>query len=51
MVFTAFLVGAWHLRDTVENKSASLLVISLGKALNETPPALCERQVAQTPRK
>ena len=31
-------------RDSVENKPASLLVLSLGKALNGTPPFLCGRQ-------
>ena len=30
----------------MENKPASLLVVSLGKALNGTPPPLCGRQVA-----
>ena len=29
----------------MENKPASLLVVSLGKALNGTPPPLCGRQV------
>ena len=33
-------------RDNVENKPASLLVVSLGKALNGMPPPLCGRQVA-----
>ena len=33
-------------RDNVENKPASLLVVSLGKAVNGTPPPLCCRQVA-----
>ena len=33
-------------KDSVENKPASLLVVSLGKALNGTPPPLCGRQVA-----
>ena len=28
----------------MENKPASLLVVSLGKALNGTPPPLCGRQ-------
>ena len=32
-------------RDSVENKPASLLVVSLGKALNEMPPSLCARQM------
>ena len=51
LVSTAFLLGARHLREVVENKSASSLVVSLGRALNGTPPPLCGRQVAQTPRK
>ena len=33
-------------RDSVKNKPASLLVESLGKALNGMPPPLCGRQVA-----
>ena len=33
MVFTASLLGAQHCRDGVENKRASLLVVTLGKAL------------------
>ena len=37
MVFIASLLGAQHLREVVENKPASLLVVSLGKALNGTP--------------
>ena len=39
--------SAWHSahRDSVENKPASLLVVSLGKALNEMPPSSCGRQV------
>ena len=44
MVFTASLLGAQHIRDSVENKPASLLVVSLGKALNGMPPSLCGRQ-------
>ena len=45
MVFTAFLLGAQHIRDSVENKPTSLLVVSLGKALNGMPPSLCGRQM------
>ena len=45
MVFTAFLLGAQHIRDSVENKPASLLVVSLGKVLNGMPPSLCGRQM------
>ena len=37
MVSTASLLGAWHLGEVVENKPASLLVVSLGKAINRTP--------------
>ena len=48
MVSTSSLLGAQHLGDVVENKPASLLVVSLGKALNRMPPPLCGRQVAQT---
>ena len=47
MVFTASLFGARHLGEVVEKKPASLLVVSLGKALNGTPSPLCGRQVAQ----
>ena len=32
-------------RDSVENKPASLLVVSLGKTLNWMPPSLCARQM------
>ena len=32
-------------RDSVENKPASLLVVSLGKTFNGTPPSLCGRQM------
>ena len=40
MVFPAYLFGAQHIRDSVENKPASLLVVSLGKALNGMPLSL-----------
>ena len=40
MVFTVPLLGAQHIRDSVENKPASLLVVSLGKALNGMPPSM-----------
>ena len=39
MVFTASLLGALHKKDSVENKPASLFVMSLGKALNFFTPA------------
>ena len=45
MVFTASLLGAQHKRDRVENKPASLFVVSLDKALNGMPLPLCGRQV------
>ena len=45
MVFTASLLGAQHIRDSVENKPVSWLVVSLGKALNGMPPSLCGRQM------
>ena len=51
MVSIASLLGARHLWEVVENKPASSLVVSLGKALNGMPPPLCGRQVAHKPRK
>ena len=45
MIFTASLLGAQHNRDSVENKPASLLVVSLGKTLNGMLPFSCGRQV------
>ena len=45
MVFTASLLGAQHIRDSVENKPASLPVVYLGKALNGMPPSLCGRHM------
>ena len=47
MVSIASLLGARHLGEVVENKPASSLVVSLGKALHGTPPSLCGRQVAR----
>ena len=40
MVFIAPLLGAKQNKDSVENKPASLLVVSLGKTLNGMPPSL-----------
>ena len=37
MVSITSLLGAWHLKEVVENKPASSLVVSLRKALNGTP--------------
>ena len=45
MVFTASLLSGQQNRDSVENKPASLLVVSLGKTLNGMPPLLCGRQM------
>ena len=50
MVSIASLLGARSLWEVVENKLASSLVVSFGKAVNWTPPPLCERQVAETPK-
>ena len=47
MVFTASLLGAQHIRDSVENKPASFFVVSLGKALDGMPPSLCGRQMVE----
>ena len=38
MVSISSLFGARHLGDVVENKPESLLVVSLGKALNPIRP-------------
>ena len=46
LVFTASLLGVQYLRDSVENKPASLLVVPLGKGLSGIPPSWCVRQVA-----
>ena len=45
MIFTAFLFGVQHTRDSVENKPESSLVVSLGKTLNGMPSSLCGRQM------
>ena len=46
MVFASSLLGAQRKKtDSVENKPASFLVVSLGKALNGMPPSLRGRQV------
>ena len=47
MLSAASLLGARHLGEVLENKPASFLVVSLGKALSGTPPPLCGRQVAR----
>ena len=46
MVFTASLLGAQPKRGSVENNLASLLAVSLGKALNRKLPSLSGKQVA-----
>ena len=45
MIFTAFLLGTQHKRDSVE-KSASLLIVSLAKKLSGMSPSLRGRQMA-----
>ena len=47
LVFTASLLDVQHLRDSVKNKPASLLVVPLGKALNGVPPSWCGKQMAR----
>jgi len=37
LVFTVSLLDVQHERDRVENKAASSLVVSLGKALDRMP--------------
>ena len=46
MAFTGSLLGAQLKRDSVENKPASLLVVSSDKALNGMLPSLFGRQMA-----
>ena len=46
LLFTASLLDAQHLRDSVKNKPASFLVVPLGKALSEISPSWCGRQMA-----
>ena len=50
VISTDSLLGAQHLKEVVENKPASSLVVSLGKAFNGMPLVLCIRQVVQMPR-
>ena len=45
MVFTAFLLGVQHKRDSLENMSASFLVASWAR-LDWMPPSLCGIHVA-----
>ena len=45
-IFTASLLYVQHLRDSVKNKPASLLVVALGTALAEIPLYWCGRQMA-----
>ena len=46
LVFTASLLDAQHQRDGVDNKPASLLVVSLGKSLSGIPPSQSGEQEA-----
>ena len=48
MLFTASLLGAQHIRDSGVNKPASLVVVSLDKALNAMPPSLCGKQIMES---
>ena len=43
VVFTASLLDAEHYRNSVENKQASSLVVSLGKALSGATQSWCSR--------
>ena len=47
MFFTASLLGTKHKKDGVENKPASLHVVSLAKTLYQMPRSLCDKQVAE----
>ena len=44
MVFIASLLNAYHERNSMEKKLASLFVL-LGEAIDRIPPSLCGRQV------
>jgi len=44
MLFAAFLLGAQHERNSVKNKPASSLIVSLDKVLNRTLPPVSGRQ-------
>ena len=46
LVFTASPLDAQHLKDSVEYKPASLLVVPLEKALSGISPSWCGRQMA-----
>ena len=45
MVFTTSLPGAQYKRDSMKNKPASLLVVSLDETLKVMPPSSCGKQV------
>ena len=46
LVFTASLLDAQHLGNSVKNKPASLLAVPLGRAFIGIPPSWCGRQMA-----
>ena len=46
LVFTASLLDAQHYRDSVKNKPASMLAVSLERALRGIPPSSYDRQMA-----
>ena len=48
LVLTASLVDAQHYGNSVQNKSANLLVMPLGETLSGIPRSWCGRQMADT---
>ena len=46
LVFSASLLDAQHLRDSLKNKPARSLVVPLGRALSGISPSWCGRQMA-----
>ena len=45
MIFAPFLLGAQHERNSEEEKTASLFVVTMGKTLNGKTPSLYDKQV------
>ena len=45
-IHSFLILNAQHLRDSVENKPSSLLVVPLGRALRGIPSSWCGRQMA-----
>ena len=46
LLSTASLLDTQQYRNSVENKPASLLAVSLGKVQSGIPPSWCGRQMA-----